>query len=72
MFTYKYLLCTVPQNKKYWTRKNIYLNDKFFKYEDTKYTLKQMNKLLSNINEFQYSKINKNKLPPIKINKDKE
>jgi hypothetical protein len=63
MFTYKYIICTIPSNKKYWTRKNIYLNDKLFKFEDNKYSIKQMNKLLSNINVSQYYKINKNKLP---------
>ena len=70
MFSYKYLICTVPQNKKFWTRKNIYLNDKFFKFEDTKYSIKQINKLISSISEFQYTKIYNKKLP--KINKDKE
>jgi len=70
MFSYKYLICTVPQNKKFWTRKNIYLNDKFFKFEDTKYSIKQINKLISSISEFQYTKIYNKKLP--KINRDKE
>ena len=70
MFTYKYLICTVPQNKKFWTRKNIYLNNKFFKFEDKKYSIKQINKLISSICEFQYSKVYNKKLP--KINKDKE
>ena len=63
MFKYNYLICTKPSGKKYWTRKYIYMNDVFYSFEDNKYSMNQLNKLISSLNQDQYKKIYSNVLP---------
>jgi len=63
MFTYKYVICTKPIKKKYWTRKLIYNNDKIYSYEDNLYNICQVNKLISSLDILDYSKLFDNKLP---------
>ena len=67
MFKYNYLICTKPSGKKYWTRKYICMNNVFHSFEDNKYSLNQLNKLISSLNQEQYKKIYSNVLP-ININ----
>lgn len=63
MFRYFYLICTQSNRNKYWTRKNIYLNDQLYTYNDNRYSLHQINRLINFLNESDYDKINDNKLP---------
>jgi len=65
MFEYRYLICTEPIKDKYWTRKIISENNIIIKYEDIKYKINQIYKLIKSINKYQYKKIYNNNLPKI-------
>jgi len=54
MFKYKYLICTEPLRNKYLVRKNIYLDNKLYSFEDNYYTNSQIHKLLLNLEVMQY------------------
>jgi len=64
MFKYTYLICTKSSGKKYWTRKYIYMNEELYSFEDNKYNIDQVNKLINSLDQNQYRKIHMNVLPP--------
>ena len=63
MFRYFYLICIIANKNKYWTRKKIYLDNKLYTFEDQRYNIKQINKLINNLQDYQYNKINSSVLP---------